>query len=479
MKVNRKKRALEMPTFALTDSGNAEHIAWIFGERLRFNHQRGRWLLWNCERWTEDSDGEVVRMAKAAARSRLKNLSVEGDDDAHRKLVAWALQSESHGRLKAALELAKSTQPIADSGIGWDSAPLLLSVPNGVVDLSTGELRPANPEDKLTLHAAVVYDPAAQCPRFLRFLDEVFLQNEETIGFVQKAIGYSLTADVREQCLFLCYGDGANGKSTLLESMRDILGGYAHNLPFSALEKNGRSGIPNDIASLISKRFVTASETTENVILNEGRVKMLTGGDKVTGRYLYKEHFEFDPSAKFWLSFNHRPKVTDDSHGFWRRVRLIPFNAKFEGDDDDKTLPAQLKAEASGILTWAVQGCLRWQGEGLKAPTEVQRATSAYREESDPLAEFFRDRCEVCPSGIVESSRLRCAYDKWAAENGETPLDPRALAHRLRHRGLSECKKLIQDKQKRAWRGFRLKDENPALIRVNADTRTDADAIIQ
>lgn len=316
-------------SFPLTDSGNAELIAELFGDRLRFDHRRNRWLRCKDGKWIEDSNGEVYLMAIEAARARFKSAARMGNDTDRKEGLRWALTSESKYRLHAALELAKRTTPIADSGDNWDSDPLLLGVVNGVVDLQAAELRPSRPEDRITLQARVDYDPVALCPQFEQFLYQVFQGDDELIRFVQKAIGYSLTGEVNEQCLFLCYGQGANGKSTFLETVRSLMGNYAHNLPFSAFELKARSSVPNDIAGIVGKRFVTAVETNENVAFNEGRVKALTGGDQSTARFLYQEHFSFDPTAKFWLAFNHKPRVTDDSHGFWRRVRLIPFLARF------------------------------------------------------------------------------------------------------------------------------------------------------
>jgi putative DNA primase/helicase len=307
----------------------------------------------------------------------------------------------------------------------------------------------------------------------------VFLHDADVIAFIQRAIGYCLSGAVTEQCLFLCYGQGENGKSTFLEVIRDVLGSYAYNLPFSAFELAARSAISNDMAGLVSKRFVTAVETNENVRLNEGRVKALTGGDRCTARFLYREYFSFDPTAKLWLAFNHKPQVSDDSHGFWRRVRLIPFLAiaQFSGSDCDKDLVAKLKTEASGILAWAIKGCLLWQQEGLGLPRSIDVATRDYREESDPLAEFLDERCVIRADAFVESGILRRDYDDWARENGEKPLDHRALSSRLRARGF--VKDRLGHNRVRGWHGLCPKTAPPVGSCECADTRTDADTKLQ
>jgi putative DNA primase/helicase len=466
-------------SFPLTDSGNAELIAELFGGRLRFDHRRSRWLIWNDFKWTEDSCGEVYLMAKEAARARCVSAAALSNDTERIAEVNWAIKSESRYCLEAALNLAKRTVPIADSGNDWDSDPFLLGVCNGVVNLRTGLLRSATPEDRMILHSTVFYDPSAQCPRFEQFLREVFCEEEETIRFLQRAIGYSLTGSVTEQCLFLCHGDGGNGKGTLFETIRHVLGAYAHNLPFSAFERDGRSSISNDLATLVSKRFVTASETNENIKFNEGRMKMLTGGDQITARFLYGEFFHFNPAAKFWLAFNHLPRVTDDSYGFWRRVRLIPFKAKFSGDQRDRDLPSTLLAEASGILAWALRGCLKWQEEGLGIPPAVSEATEAYRVESDPLAEFLKESCEARSDGFVESGALLSHYNTWAAENNERSMTGREIAPRLRAHGFADAREIVLGTRVRGRRGLILKNETRTGFSKGEDTRTDGDTRIQ
>lgn len=462
-------------SFPRTDSGNAELIALKYRDELRFDHRRNRWLVWRSDGWREDLDGELLRMAKRAARDRLEAAARLSEDEARKQAVSWALQSESRYRLEAALTLAKSTLPIADRGDSWNADILLLGVPNGVVDLRTGRLRPARQEDRITIHTRVPFDPVARCPRFERFLDEVFLHDPELIAFLQRAIGYCLTGSVTEQCLFLCYGQGANGKSTLLEVIRYVFGDYAHNLPFSAFELQGsRSPSAHELAGLVSKRFVTSVETNENVRLNEGRIKAITGGDCMTARFLYAEYFTFEPTGKFWLAFNHKPQVGDTSHGFWRRVRLIPFLAQFAGGARDPTLPAALKGEAPGILAWAVRGCLLWQRHRLPVPRAIEQATEDYRAESDPVAEFIEERYERCPDGFVESSVLHAYYAAWATTNCAEQLDSRTLGNRLRALGLTSCR--AGHGRVRGWKGVREKagEELPP-----ADTRTDADGKIQ
>ncbi len=300
--------------FPLTDAGNAELFAALYGHILRFDHARNRWLIWEEHRWAPDSDGEVRRLAKKAARVRYRTALDIEDLDLRGKTASSAVRSESRQRLDACLALARSEHPIADSGMTWDPDPYLLGVANGVVDLRTGMIRSGHPDDRLTMQVPVQYHVKAECPRWQQFLHQVFQRDGELIGFVQRALGYSLTGSVREQVLFLCYGTGSNGKSVFLDMLRNVLGDYAMNIPFTVLELQQRPSLTNDLASMAGRRLVTSSETNESTRLNEARIKALTGGDPITARFLYSESFTYEPVAKFWLAVNHLPRVRDDSY---------------------------------------------------------------------------------------------------------------------------------------------------------------------
>ena len=423
--------------FPLTDAGNAELFAVLYGHILRFDHARNRWLIWEEHRWAPDSDGEVRRLAKKAARVRYRTALDIEDLDLRGKTASSAVRSESRQRLDACLALARSEHPIADSGMTWDPDPYLLGVANGVADLRTGMIRSGHPDDRLTMQVPVQYDVKAGCPRWQQFLHQVFQRNEELIGFVQRALGYSLTGSVREQVLFLCYGTGSNGKSVFLDMLRNVLGDYAMNIPFTVLELQQRPSLTNDLASMAGRRLVTSSETNESTRLNEARIKALTGGDPITARFLYSESFTYEPVAKFWLAVNHLPRVRDDSYGFWRRVRVLPFNEQFTGDDADKGLPCKLLEELPGILNWGVQGALNWRLVGLAPPSAVMTATQAYRKDNDELDGFVADCCVVADGVRAEPGHLFSEYQRWSKEQGileRHRLGSRSFGTRIRER---------------------------------------------
>ena len=250
----------------------------MYGRDLRFDHARSRWLIWEKHRWAPDSDGKIHRLAKEATRARYKAALEIEDLDLRGKTASFAVRSESRQRLDACLALARSEHPMTDPGLNWDADPYLLGVANGVVDLRTGILRPGHPEDRLTMQVPVEYDLKAECPRWEQFLHQVFQCDWELIGFVQRAMGYSLTGSVREQVLFLCYGTGSNGKSVFLNMLRHLGGDYAMNIPFTVLELQHRPSLTNDLAAMAGRRLVTSSETNESTRLNEARIKALTGG---------------------------------------------------------------------------------------------------------------------------------------------------------------------------------------------------------
>ena len=407
--------------FPRTDAGNAELFARLYGDRLRFDHRRKRWLTWQGQWWTLDSDAEVVRLAIEAARRRYEQ-GASIDDLKEREAEArWSIAGESRMRIEAMLSLAKAAKPIADAGERWDADSWVLGVDNGVVDLKAGRLRMGRPDDRMTMHAAGSFYSDAECPRWEAFLQEVFGGDEELIDFIWRAVGYSLTGDTSEHCVFICHGAGANGKTTFLSTLRGVLGAYGHNMPFTTIEMQGRSSVPTDVADLAGRRLVIATETDERTRLNEARLKALSGGDTISARHLYSSYFEFKPVAKFWLAVNHKPRVEDDSYGFWRRVRLVPFLQTFKGNSADKRLDQKLRAEADGILAWAVRGCREWQERGLEAPEVVRMATDQYQQESDPTAAFLTDGCVVAAGAVASASVLYKAYRAWAEEQGLRP----------------------------------------------------------
>jgi putative DNA primase/helicase len=411
--------------FNLTDAGNAELFASRHGDAVRFDHRHDRWLVWNGHTWGGNGDGVLTRLAIACARTRYEEAGRVDDKDYRKKVIAWAFKSESAGAINAMLNVAQALRPVADDGSSWNPDPYLLGVENGVVDLRAGELRAGKPDDRVTRVAGCPYDPYAEAPRWERFLVEVF-PDEALRAWVQLAVGYSLTGDTSEQCFFLCYGSGANGKSKFFNALERALGQYARAVPFAIFEASRADAEAASpiLASLDSVRFITASEPRENTRLDEGRVKQLTGEGQVTARPLYKRDFTYQPRFHIWFCANHKPKVSDDSDAFWRRVRMVAFTQKFEGDAIDPFLEQTLAAEAAGILRWAVAGAAAWYKARVDAGGHLvltsvpggDDLTREWRGENDPLQEFLNDRCVEDWNMRVEYGALYADYEAWCNE---------------------------------------------------------------
>ena len=402
-------------TFPLTETGDAEFLASIYGERLRFIRRRGEWFVFTTHRWAPDA-GDVHRLAKDAIRRRQAAAVALKDTDERKARVKWAISGESRRRIDNMIALARSEPTISDEGDGWNVDPWLLGVENGVLDLRTGDLRPGRPDDRITMSAGVPYDRDAKSELWNRTLREVFCGNDDLISFMQRALGYSLTGDTSFDCWFFCYGGGRNGKGTVLGAVRAAVADYAHELPGSALDLSQRDKVPADIAQLPGKRFVTSAETGNAIRLNHDRIKQLTGGDPVRARDFYEKFFEFRPACKLWLAGNDKPRVIDDSEGFWARVRLIPFEASFIGREDRSIRPTLERdpVHRQAVLAWLVDGCLAFQREGLHPPACVTQATQEYRNESDQLADFYASRCVIREGVECKASDLYNEYVLWA-----------------------------------------------------------------
>ena len=351
-----------------TDIGNAARFAQDHHDQILYSQTLG-WMVWDGMRWHRDDTGEVERLA----RDTLARLAAEAVRTGDKKLASWATRSANKSRIDAMVSLGQSEIGIARRSEIFDANPRVFNTASGLIELKTGECRPTEPGDYVTMAAPVFYRREAECPVWLTFLDRVLGGNLDLIEFLQRAVGYSLTGLTIEQCLFLLYGSGANGKTTLLEALRGILGNYAQQTPTETLllRGNGGSGIPNDLARLRGARLVCATEIEDGHRLAESLVKQLTGGDTITARFLHREFFEFRPQFKLWIATNHKPMIRGTDYAIWRRIRLVPFEVQIPPEERDAELPAKLAAESTGILAWAVEGCLQWQKKGLDAPEAV------------------------------------------------------------------------------------------------------------
>lgn len=432
---------LDAKAYHMTDLGVAESFRDRFGDRLRYDHQRKGWLIWDGHYWRPDQNDGAYRMAHEHIRLMQRDALLLSEFSARRTYLDFAMGREKRGPVMAMMGHATALLPFAVVGDEWDLNPWLLGVPNGVVDLKTGTLRPGERTDFITLKAGADY-VHAECPRWMKFLDEVFDGDAVLIDYVWRAVGYSLTGDMSGQCFFVAFGSGSNGKSIFIDALENMFGTYARRSDMRTFAGTSEDQNQFMTAEFRGKRLVLAAEVKPNSRMNEHVLKHYTGGESLRGEYKYGTSFTFHPVCKIWLSVNHKPKVADDSYGFWRRVRMIPFLRTFAGSSDDPNLRQTLRAEAPGILQWAVQGCLEWQQRGLEAPEIVRQATNEYQQTEDPLGQFIesRIRCdESTATTVVSFQRLYMAYRDWANSMGlaeREKLTTRAFVQLLQSRGI-------------------------------------------
>jgi putative DNA primase/helicase len=419
----------------LTDYGNARRLVLAHGDDIRYVPVWKRWLVWDGRRWALDETCEIHRRAKDTVRRMYAEAATLGEK-AREALAKHAAKSESEQRIVSMIGLARSEAEVVVTPEGLDADHWVLNCGNGTVDLRTGDLRAHDRRDYITKLAPVEYDRAACCPTWDNFLAQILSDDAGLIRYVQKVIGYALTGSTAEQCFFIAYGVGANGKSTLFKTVATMLGDYAKNTRSQTiLMKPSGGGATPEVARLHGARFVLAVEAEAGRQLAEGLVKGLTGGDRVVARRLYQDEFEFDPTFKLFLAVNHRPVIKGTDHGVWRRIRLIPFDVTIPDSQQDKDLANRLRDELPGILRWAVEGCLAYQREHLGMPPAVTQATEEYRAESDVLAEFLTEEC-VTRTGLMETSQaLYESYERWCARAGEHAISRKAFGTSLRERG--------------------------------------------
>jgi putative DNA primase/helicase len=420
-----------------TDVGNARRYAKQHGHRVRYVYPWHRWLIYDGTRWADDTTGEIERLAKETAEMMLtKAYELPVDDPRRETRIKQALASKSRQKLAAMIELARPE--CAERPEAFDRDPFLFNCQNGTLDLRTGELRPHDPNDMLTKIAPVKYDPNAECPRWLAFLDRIFGNNARLIGYVQRALGAAMVGTMQEQCFHILHGSGANGKSTFLEAVRPVFGDYGMNAaPNTLLNQRNPAAIRSDLARLKDARFVTASETNKGGTLDEATIKALTGGDTITARRLYQGEEEFRSASHIFLSTNYKPRIKGTDHAIWRRVRPVPFTVTIPPDEQDLNLGAKLREELPGIFSWIVEGAIAVQEAGgkLEPVPEVVEAVEKYRREMDDVGRFLEDCTVKGTGGSVGAMPLHDAYAKWCAETGRKALALKPFRHALEERG--------------------------------------------
>jgi putative DNA primase/helicase len=445
-------------SYTPNDSGRAEHFVDKHLESIRYVPAWNCWLIWEEHHWRKDDCGEIKRLAVKHSSDLVKCATLIADHSLRNAALKDAIYSGDEKRINQMLAIAKCDPRIVVRHNQLDADPDLLAVQNGVIDLRTGVFRAGRREDFITKRAGVQYVHGATCPQWQQYLNVVLAENEELISYLQRYVGYTLTGHVKEQCFAFLYGSGKNGKSVFTELLLKLLGEYGQKASASLLvaSHNGREPT-HEIARLQGARLVVGSETEEGARLAESRVKDLTGGDTLTGRFLYAEAFDFRVCLKLWMFGNHKPEIRGTDDGIWRRVRLIPFTVQIPEASRDPDLSSKLAAELPGILNWALHGVLLWKNGGLGAPSVVTNAGAEYRNEEDTLGDFIREETEAVPGARTSLSEMFLAYKAWAELNGmRFPLHKRLLNKRLSERGFVQGRA----NREKFWEGVSLKSEN-------------------
>jgi putative DNA primase/helicase len=397
------------------DHGNSQRLTAMFGADLRYCHEMRKWLAWDGRRWKSDATGRAYRLAKRAMVEFVRQ-AFEGTDE---ELQSFAVGSLNERRISHLLILAQSEIYVEPHQL--DAHPKLLNCLNGTIVLDTGELRPHSREDYLTKLVHVEYHPKAQCPRWRGFLSEVL--EELLLDYIQRAFGYSLTGITIEKAVFAPYGPGNSGKTTLLTTFRELIPEYAVVIQADTLMSRAHdsNNTQADLCDLRGARFVHTSECEAGQRLSQSRLKAITQGmGSIKATRKYENPITFPETHKLWLDTNERPAIKNvDDQATFNRLHPIPFLRAIPREKIDPSLASKLKAEAEGILAWAVAGSLAWFQRRLDKPPEVEAATEQWRAENDNIGRFIEECCVKGDAFSGKAKQLYEAYRKWAETSGE------------------------------------------------------------
>ena len=469
--------------FDRTDMGNAQRLAHHHGEKFRFVPSWGEFLTWNGKHWSRDVEGvEMQGLSKATVRG-IKDEArwgCTGDDkkskDRKKGLLSWATQSSTRSRIESAIKLVKSESGVVLDHADLDRSNWLFNCASGTVDLKTGKVKDHRPADLLTKMSRVRFDPKAKCPRWDQFLQQV-LPDKEVRDYLQRFVGYCLTGEVSERQFLLLYGSGKNGKSVLLKVLRLIFGPYAGTMEPGLLLSRDTEAHPTGVAALFGLRLAIASEVKQGRAFDEEAVKRMTGNDELSARRMREDWWSFWPTHKMIMALNDLPRVRDVTPSFWDRTSVIPFEVRIKDADEDQNLAVKLcQAEGPGIFRWCVDGCARWQAEGLRRPPIIADVVAEYREREDLVGRFIEERLSFGSGGVtvklakkdgsteqravkfeVTNEALAAEVRSWCEKyTGGYNFSDRTVGSRLQAAGAEHVKNLGVDKI-RGWRGVRIR----------------------
>lgn len=415
--------------YTFDDTGNAKRFYDTYKNNVRYNYDNNTWMIFNGKVWEEDKEEKIKVLADKLIiqmREEIKNINKEEEKELYVSAKKNINRMANNSGKEAMLKEAKHLLPIRNND--FDKEPYLFVCDNGVINLKEKKMYSFNMIDHttqmLSKKSPITFDPNATCPLFMGFLNDIFFQDNEQIEYLQIALGYSLTAETKEQCMFQCVGSGGNGKGVLFNTLDDILGTYATTIQIETLlfkPTNGGAQASPDLARLSGARWVKTSEPSEGQKFNEGLVKQITGEDKISARFLYGTIFEFMPRFKIWIMANNRIIIRGRDDGIWRRMRILEFNRKFNEAEQDKNLKYKLQQEYNGILNWLIEGAYKYYQYGLKTPNKVMLATEDYKKEMDILSQFIEEEIVFTKNekDKINATKLYEEYAVWAQKGKE------------------------------------------------------------
>ena len=413
---------------AFSEEALALEFAESYAGELRYVAQWGKWLRYDGTRWKFDQKREAFSLARKLCREAAKATNKAGEA----KTIASAKTRA------AVVALAGEDLRLAATVDQWDTDPWLLNTPGGIVDLRSGRLRPHCASDYMTLITAVA--PGDDCPKFKKFLQQIFAGDNEMVRYIQRVFGYALTGVTIEHALFFLYGGGNNGKGVLISTLRGIFGSYHQTAAMNSFTACDHERHPTELAMLRGARLVTSNETEEGARWAESKVKTLTGGDEIRARFMRQDFFAFMPQFKLAISGNHKPHLRSVNVAIRRRMNLLPFSVTISDKDRDLNLTEKLKKEWPGILAWLIEGCLEWQRTGLRPPQKVIDATEEYLNDEDVVGAFIAEHCERDINADVSSAHLFVMWKKYAAENNAFVGSAKMFAGWMSERGFSKAR---------------------------------------
>ena len=406
-----------------------DHIASIFtkrhGQDWRFIAEWNQWYKFDGTIWRKDSTLAVFDIMRSICRE----VATWGGE----ATIAQKRVMSSAKTIAATEKIARSARETIASVSQWDSDPWLLATPEAVLNLKSGEQRPATREDYLTKQTAA--HPGGDCPIWREFLHTSTGGDTERQRYLQRWAGYACTGVTGEHALAFFYGTGANGKSVFLDTIRDILGDYATVAGMDMFLESKNERHPAELADLLGKRLVTAQETDDGRRWAESKIKEMSAAKKIKARFMAKDWFEYVPQFKLLFAGNHKPGLRSVDEAIRRRVHIVPFTVTIPAEDRDPYLCEKLKTEYPGILEWMLEGCADWQLSGLTAPKSVTDATESYMESQDALQSWIEENCEVSRTAATLQSSLYKDWKSWCDAAGEFSASSRRFAQSLETRG--------------------------------------------